>query len=80
MRQVTIFSSDLTGQDLVVVQEDGSKIENISELTIHMAPNTVATVELTLDAPVVNVKGYLHNIEARMPCCGETIHHECDAL
>ncbi len=75
--QVHIHSSDGTGQDMVLVDEDGKKIERVSEAIIRFEAGTIATVDLTIVAPGVNVKAEIDDVTVVFPCCDAITSHSC---
>ena len=80
MSGVQIFSGDGVGKDLVVLREDGTKIEGISELTIRYAVGEIPYVELTLKVDVINLapEPGMTTHKLILPCCGQDYLHECD--
>lgn len=75
--QVHIHSSDGTGQDMVIVDEDGKKIENVRSAIIHFNAGELASVDLNIVAPGVNVLAELDDVTIEFPCCDVSTSHSC---
>lgn len=77
MKTYTVFSSDTMGRDLVVMDEKGSKIENITELTIRGSVGEPMTLELTVIGVAVNAQAVVDSVTFLCPECDEFVMHDC---
>lgn len=77
VKTYTVFSSDMMGNDLVVMDDNGNKIENIRELTLRGEARQLMTLELTLIGVGLNVKATVTDVTFICPACDENVTHEC---
>jgi len=77
VKKVMIHSQG-TGNDTVVIDEDGNKIENISEVTLYMRPNQVneATIEMLMIQ--ANAEARVTEWSFTCPECSDTELHTCN--
>lgn len=77
MKTYTVFSSDPMCRDLVVMDEKGNKIENITDMTIRAAANEPMTLELTVMGVAVNAQAVVDTVTFLCPHCEEYVMHDC---
>lgn len=62
---------------MAIVDGDGNKIANVIEATIRFSAGQLATVDLTIVGPGVNVKSDIDDVTVAMPCCDTVVAHNC---
>lgn len=77
VKTYTVFSSDPMGRDLVVMDEKGNKIENITDMTIRAEPGAPMTLELTVIGVAVNAQAIVDTVTFLCPECEEYVGHDC---
>jgi hypothetical protein len=80
LRNFMVHSSDFTGRDLVIVDEDGNKLENITELTVRFRTDSLVTFEIEMVGKGVNVKGKIDTVDFVCPGCGDLTTHTCEPM
>lgn len=80
MKTYTVFTSDMMGRDLVVMDGEGNKIENITELTLRGEVGQPMTLELTVIGVATNTQAVLTDITFLCPGCDEYVGHECKPI
>jgi hypothetical protein len=81
MKQYTVFSSDILGRDLVVMDESGNKIENITDLALFADASLgePIRIQLTILGVGLNVKAVGDSVTFLCPNCDQYQSHDCHA-
>lgn len=77
MRKITIHSDGTPG-GTVVLDEDGNKLESITELDIHMQSDQMVETTMRVMMTPTIIESHVERVEASCPVCGETVEHKCD--
>lgn len=80
MKTYTVFSSDTMGRDLVVMDDKGNKIENITDLTITASVGGPMTLDMTVIGVAVNAQAVAESVTFLCPHCDEFVMHDCTPL
>lgn len=69
--------SDGSSQNTQVIIADGRVIENVTSVTIWLAANETPTADLTILAPIVDVKTVPGTTSLFCPICEDEHDHDC---
>lgn len=76
-KKLTIYSEGF-GNDVKIMNEDGTVIDGVRSATIHLAAGEYNRIELELMASATAVSASLVNVELICPACGVIEEHECE--
>lgn len=78
MHQIRI-QSDGTSRDTVIQLADGTELEKVRTVDIHMdAGDPLIECDIELWMPKVDVHAYPSLITFRCPVCDKTVEHNCN--
>jgi predicted RNA-binding Zn-ribbon protein involved in translation (DUF1610 family) len=77
-RPVTIHS-DGTGRGTVVLTEDGEQVGGVTDVTVSIAANGVATATIEVQHVSLNMKADVADVLYHCPLCGDMMEHHCES-
>lgn len=77
MKTYTVFSSDPGCRDLVVMDEKGNKIENITDITLRASTGDMMQMDITVIGVAVNTQAVMDTVTFLCPECDEFVNHDC---
>jgi hypothetical protein len=78
-KQLTIHAATPYGDgNTVIVDEDGNTIDHVTEATIFMRANDMTEVDLVTRGSLLNIKGFLHEVQFKCPACRFEVTHTCE--
>lgn len=76
-RTVTIHS-DGTGHGTVILDEDGNKLANVTEVSVNVEANGTSTATLYVQHTSLNIKAFVSEVVFVCPTCSHSMDHTCD--
>ncbi len=76
MKKVMIHSQGF-GDDTVVIDEDGNRIENVTEVTLYMRAREINTATVEIMMVQANAEARVEDWQFTCPNCSDTELHTC---